>query len=100
MSTAGLRWVIHQDELPLTVEDLLDVSYRGYIKERSDDSSLLLGRFAMHQYPRYDAEYGAMNEYLLCYEDVLVEICFEWEPTAEKKAVVGEKLGGRKTVDL
>ena len=30
----GRTWVIHQDELPLTVEDLTAVDYDGYIKER------------------------------------------------------------------
>lgn len=150
----GGTWVVHQDELPLTVEDLSEVDYDGYSKERSGSSSLLLGQFTMRQHPRYDAahyadipqlaytvvevklsalydmcrerlisrkentfrtdreyraedaapwganevyrlydlEYGAENSYLLCYDDILVEIHFDWEPTAEQMKTVGEKL--------
>ena len=47
------------EELPLVVEDLMDVDYDGYVKERRGNTSLLLGKFVMSQYPRYDAErYG------------------------------------------
>lgn len=149
----GMTWVIHRDELPLTVEDLSEVDYDGYIKERRGSSSLLLGQFTMRQHPRYDAENyadipqldytivavrlpalydmckerlisekddsdmgweyraenaapwganevyrlydledGAKNSYLLCYADMLVEISFDWEPSAGQQKTVGEKL--------
>lgn len=52
----GMTWVIHQDELPLTVEDLMDVEYAGYIRERRGEESILLGQFELHQRARYDAE--------------------------------------------
>lgn len=153
----GRTWVIHQDELPLVVEDLVTVEYNDYIKERSGDMSLILGQLEMWQRPRldaknyadipqleytltivrfpalyemckerlmyeqevfqtldeqeykaenaapwganeayrlYDPEYGARNDYLLCYDGLLVEIHFDWEPTEEQMAIVGEKLSG------
>lgn len=34
-----------------------------------------------------------MDRYLLCYEDVLADIQFSWEVTAEQMAVIGEKIG-------
>lgn len=34
-----------------------------------------------------------LNKYLLCYEDTIVEIHFDWEPTAEQMQIVAEKLG-------
>ena len=34
-----------------------------------------------------------MERYLLCYEDVLADIQFSWEPTLEQMAIVGEKIG-------
>ena len=43
-------------ELPLTVEDMLDIRYDGYIKERRGDESLLVGQFVMRQHPRLGAE--------------------------------------------
>lgn len=52
----GMTWVIHKDELPLTVEDLVEIEYDGYIKECRGESSFLLGQFFLHQRPRYDAE--------------------------------------------
>ena len=39
-------------------------------------------------YRLYDPEFGAGNDYLLCYDNLLVEICFGWEPTAEQMALV------------
>lgn len=151
----GLTWVIHNDELPLVVEDLVNVDYDGYIKERRGNISLILGQLVMRQYPRFDAdscndipqleytmtivkvpalydickeimihdeeyyretkekeyrienaepwganevyrlhdlEYGARNTYLLCYDKLIVEIHFDWEPTAEQIAIVSAKL--------
>lgn len=153
----GMTWVIHQDELPLVVEDLVEIEYDGYIKERRGDSSMLLGQFFLHQRPRYDEkeyasipqieytitqirvpalyefcknrliyekevlypieeqeyksvdasswgakeayrlydpQYGAQDVYLLCYDNVIVEIMFDWEPVKEQMAIVGEKLSG------
>lgn len=51
----GATFRVYMDELPLTVEDLLDISYDGYIKERRSEESLLLGQFVMRQHPRFDA---------------------------------------------
>ena len=155
-----MTWVIHQDELPLVVEDLVDVDFDGYIKERRGNVSLLMGQLVMRQHPRYDAENrkdypeleytvtiinvpalyemcknqtidkkdetdntdipegfkrvyleqdptpwkanevyqlayqdsGALNSYLLCYDDRIIEISFDWEPTAEQMAIVAAKL--------
>ena len=159
----GMTWVIHQDDLPLVVEDLMEVEYDGYIKRKTGDMSLLLGHFEMRQSPRYDAENykdiprleytitivnvpalyemcknqtidkkdetdntnipegfkrvyleqnpapwranevyrlayqdtGPLNQYLLCYDDRIVEINFDWEPAAQQMAIVGEKLNNR-----
>lgn len=44
-----------QDELPVTVEDLLDVHYEGYIREQSNQQSLLLAQYEARQRPRFDA---------------------------------------------
>ncbi len=35
-----------------------------------------------------------LNSYFLCYDDCIVQIFFSWEPTAEQRAIVGQKLGG------
>ena len=151
----GRTWVLHQDELPLVVEDLLEVDYDGYVKERRGNMSLILGQLDMRQYPRYDEdnykhiprleyfmtivripalydmckerviydrenlrymspqeyrmedatpwraneayrlydlEYGAENFYLLCYNNLIVEIHFDWEPTVEQMEIVGKQL--------
>ena len=156
----GMTWVIHQDELPLVVEDLVDIDFDGYSKECRGNMSLFLGQFVMRQHPRYDAENykdipqleysmtiinvpllyemcknhtidktdetdntnipegfkrvylkqdptpwkanevyqlayqdtGTLNSYLLCYDDIIIEISFDWEPTTEQMAIVGKKL--------
>jgi len=33
------------------------------------------------------------NRYFLCYDGCIVDISFNWEPTAEQMAIVGQKLG-------
>ena len=53
----GASFTVYMDELPLTVENLLDIQYDGYIRERRSNESLLLGQFVMRQYPRFDAEH-------------------------------------------
>ena len=151
----GTTLVVYQDELPLVVEDLVEVDYDGYIKQCLGEESFILGQYVMDQSPRFDAKdyaqipqlnysmtlvkipamydwckehvkneretrwgfgeeeykvedgtpwganeayrlydpvYGAENWYLLCYDDVIVEINFDWEPTAEQMKIVGEKL--------
>lgn len=35
---------------------------------------------------------GALNSYLLCYDDKITEISFDWEPTTEQMEIVAEKL--------
>ena len=37
---------------------------------------------------------GTLNSYLLCYDDRIIEIRFDWEPTVEQMAIVAEKLSG------
>lgn len=36
---------------------------------------------------------GYLNRYLLCYQNRIVEISFDWEPIPEQMAMVAEKLG-------
>ena len=50
---------------------------------------------AKEVYRLHDLEYGAENTYLLCYDQLLAEIRFDWEPTAEQMKIVGEKLTGK-----
>lgn len=52
----GATFTVYMDELPLMVEDLLDIQYDGYNRERRSNESLLLGQFVIRQHPRFDAE--------------------------------------------
>ncbi len=147
----GMTWALSDDNIPLTVEDLTDVTFDGYVKERRGDESLLLGQYTMYQYPRRDAEntaglptlyyrlvtvkapwlydmclrqllqqgddgwnsyhpidpapWGADSawelqgadglspwDYLLCYDDLLVELRLDFAPHAGQMAAVGQKL--------
>ncbi|MDK2902356.1 MAG: hypothetical protein PWQ93_275 [Clostridiales bacterium] len=47
------------DELPLTVEDLLDIEFDGYIREHGGSESLILSQFTMRQHARFDSGYYA-----------------------------------------
>ena len=37
---------------------------------------------------------GALNSYLLCYDDRIIEISFDWKPTVEQMTIVADKLSG------
>lgn len=43
-------------------------------------------------YRLYSEEGWWTYTYLLCYEDQIIEIRFDWEPTAEQMAIVSQKL--------
>ena len=154
----GSTWILYQDELPLSVEDLQDVEFDGYIRENRHSESLFLGQEVVHQWPRYDTDHpetvpdlgytltivkvpalydlckktllnqrrsaadkkgvifidhyeeidaapwlaeqayqlhwseSVLNQYLLCYEDRIIEIEFDWTPTEEQMQIVAEKL--------
>lgn len=148
------------DEIPLRVEDLMEVSYDDYINRLSIEESVFLARYEMHQMPHFDSkpaevpptitytivevkmpwlynickntlydklddsdeqtepvefrkilrqedasDWGAkeayrqvytdgmyLNRYLLCYENRLITISFDWEVTDAQKMIVGERL--------
>lgn len=149
--------ILHQTDLPLTVEDLLDIRFDGYIKENRQSESIFLGQRSLRQWARHTDTYvpelsytvtivkvsgiyplcknsllnkakdtvdsggnvfinhyeptdsapwlaeeayqlhwsdSILYQYLLCYEDRIIKIDFDWEPTAEQMQIVGEKLAG------
>ena len=43
-------------------------------------------------YRLYQEEGWYMNWYLLCYEDKIIDIRFDWEPTTDDMAIVNQKL--------
>ena len=67
-------------------EELWGIGKQDYRAEDADAWG------ANEAYRLYDLVYGAENWYLLCYDDVIVEINFDWEPTAEQMKIAGEKL--------
>lgn len=74
----GATFTIHKDELPLTVEDIFDVNYDGYIKERRANESLFLAEFVMRQHARFDAD--AFDEMpMLDYTIVIVKVPFLYD---------------------
>ncbi len=48
-------------------------------------------------YQEYEEDLGAAPVYLLFYETHIVEIAFNWEPTAEQMQIVAQKLGDLNT---
>lgn len=75
----GETFVLHNDELPLTVEDIFDVTYDNYIKERRANESLLLGKFVMRQYPRFDAvEFKEMPRLEYTIVEVKLPFLYDW----------------------
>ena len=52
----GNTFILRQDEIPLSVEDLTGVRYDGYIRERREEESIFLGLLDVYQWPRLDQE--------------------------------------------
>ncbi len=87
-----------QDNLPLTVEDLLDVNYDGYTREQTNHQSLLLAQYEARQRPRFDADdYKEMPHleytitlvkvpvlYGLCKNALLANWEHDWMPDGQK----------------
>ncbi len=87
-----------QDNLPLTVEDLLEVNYDGYIREQTNHQSLLLAQYEARQRPRFDADdYKEMPRleytitlvkvpalYDLCKNALLADWEDDWMPDGQK----------------
>ena len=88
----GRIYVDHQDDLPVTVEDLTDEANNGYTRERQVLDSFLLTRYEMHQWPRYDVEdYAEMAQ--LDYTIVEVKIPALYELC--KRAALSEPDAGQ-----
>lgn len=52
----GQTWVVYNDQIPLRIEDMLDVEYDGYMTENRMDSTIFLAKQESYQRPRFDAE--------------------------------------------
>lgn len=92
----------HHDELPLTVENLLDVRYDGYDRERRTEQSFLLAQAEMGQRPRFDAVYydemprleytvtlvKASFLYDLCKQALLTSWEDDWRPDGHKDYIL------------
>lgn len=92
----GAIFTVYKDELPLTVEDMLDIRYDGYIKARRGDASLLLGQFVMQQFPRFDAEYIAgIPELRYTITEVKIPFLYEFCKESLLNAGKGEQVDGQ-----
>lgn len=84
----GHIYVDHQDDLPVTVEDLTDEANDGYTRERQVLASFLLTQYEMRQWPRYDVEdYAKMCQLDYTIVEVKIPALYEFC----KKAVLGER---------
>lgn len=52
----GRTMILYQDELPLTIEDLMDTDYDGYVRQRQVEETFLVRQTILSQYARYDDE--------------------------------------------
>ena len=88
----GYTYVDHQDDLPVTVEDLTDATNDGYTREREVMASFLLTRYEMRQWPRYDVEdYAEMAQLDYTIVEVKIPALYEFC----KKAALGEGNNGQ-----
>ncbi len=100
-----LEYTITDIKLPF----LYDICKDRLLREQDDTSDDRIQEGSKNVYEAQDAapwgaqevyrlvarNSGPMNWYLLCYEDCIIEIKFDWEPTPEQISIVVEKLSGK-----
>lgn len=97
-----LKYSITTVKLPLLYDWCKDQMYRDM--DESEDGDIPAGHRnvlkpedafewdAVEVYRVYNEEGWWLNRYLICYEERIVDIRFDWEPTAEDMAIVSQKL--------
>ena len=97
-----LRYDVTIVKMPALYNWCKEEMYRDW--DESEDSDIPDGLKAVYMpqdpapwaaeeaYQLYQQEGWYLNWYLLCYEDRIVQIRFDWEPTPEQMAIVAEKL--------
>lgn len=97
-----LKYSITTVKFPLLYDWCKDQMYREM--DESEDGEIPAGHRnvlksedpstwgAVEAYRVYNEEGWWLNRYLICYEDRIVDIRFDWEPSAEDMAIVNQKL--------
>ena len=97
-----LQYTITTVKIPFIYEWCKDQMY--WDLDESDDKDIPVGhRLVLKEqdptpwgandvYRLYQEEGWYMNWYLLCYEDRIIDIRFDWEPTKDDMAIVNQKL--------
>lgn len=97
-----LQYTITTVKMPFIYEWCKDQMY--WDLDESDDKDIPVGHRlvlkeqdptpwgAKEVYRLYQEEGWYMNWYLLCYEDRIIDIRFDWEPTTNDMAIVNQKL--------
>lgn len=80
----GRTYTIGRDQLPLTLDDLLEGDFDRYSRERWGSQSLLLGRYVLHQWPLGPVELFPESVHL-DYEIILVKAPFLYGLCREAK---------------
>ena len=71
----GVTYTLHQDTLPLTLENLIAIDYDGFVREGDTSESIFLSVLRAYQHPRRDDE-SATNIPSLEYNLVTVKMPF------------------------
>lgn len=97
-----LQYTITTVKVPFLYDWCREQMYRDL--DESDDSDVPAGHRMVYTqqdpepwganeaYRLYHEEGWYMNWYLLCYDDRIIEIGFDWKPTADDMQIVNEKL--------
>lgn len=97
-----LQYTITTVKVPFLYDWCKNQMYRDL--DETDDNDIPVGHRLVYKeadattwganeaYRLYQEEGWYMDWYLLCYEDKVIEIRFDWEPTEEQMAIVGQKL--------
>ena len=106
----GMTWEVHHEELPLTIEELMQTDYNSYSTELSVNASPFLTATEAHQRPRmdalkepdldyaiYDARFGFVTRFVL---DQLMDISEPTDEVPEEYRLFGQTENGTTVYQL
>ena len=95
----NLYYTVTEVKLPILYDMCRETIYRSEMKYAADFGYEYVERDptpwgANRVWEKVYLDGHSWDQFLLCYDGRIVVIDFDWAPTPEQMAVVGEKLGG------
>lgn len=94
----GMEYTVTGVKLPFLYDMCKEAAYRDQMKYAMDFGYTYVERdpspwSANQVWEKTGPDGYSWDQFLLCYDDRIIEIDFDWSPTPAQMAIVGERLG-------